>query len=217
MNGTEDSPISIYLSAYSVASSIGTSREITIRVINFPTGSTFNRGTFNGQFWTLSPTDFGELELHLPKHFSGIFEITAEALYSDVPRGRVGRVQVTVQPVPDIPSLRVTHSLCIESGQVEFTISTSLSDSDGSEALWVSVLGLPENSQLSAGHISMDGEYILELADLQGSIIATIPSTGNISITFIAMATEMLNNSTASTNVTISLSKCQEGTLDNLP
>ena len=187
---------------------------LTIRIINFPPGSTFNRGSPSGQFWVLTQSDFGEIELFLPEHSSGRFEITAEALYAYSSHGRVGTVQFTVQPVADVPNLTVTHSPCIDSGSVIFSISSSLVDSDGSETLVVVVAGLPSGSQLSAGHVSEEGDYILDVADLQRSIMATIPPTslGNISIIFTATAAETLSNSTASTNTTISLSKCQEGT-----
>ena len=213
LNVTEDSPITIYLSAYSSSSGVDTSSEITIKVIDFPAQSRFSRGIFDGQFWILTSDDFGEVDLLLPEHLSGTFEITAEALYTNTSVGRIGTVQFTVQPVPDAPSLSVTLSPCIDSGNLVFMISSSLVDSDGSESLVVRVSGLPIGSQLSDGQVNAEGDYILEPAELERSITATLPMTflNTINIGFTATATETLNNSTSSTITNASISKCPEG------
>ena len=218
INTTEDNPVTIYLSAYSVDGSTETSNGLTIRITTFPSGSTFNRGHLSDEFWVLNHNNFGEIQLQLPEHSSGTYEITAEALYAGTSRTRVGTVQFMVQAIADAPSLDVTHSSCIESGSVSFMISSSLVDSDGSEMLLVTVTNLPTGSQLSAGSIN-GGDYILDPANLRGSITAIIPPSllGNISIVFIATAIEVLNNSTASTNTTVSLSKCPEGIINALP
>ena len=216
LNGTEDSPVVIYLSAHTIA---GTSRRLTIRITSFPFGSILNRGTFDGQFWILTSADFGQIDIVLPEHSSGLFEITAEAVYADSFHGRIGTVQFTVEALADAPNLHVTHSPCIDSGSVVFMINSSLVDSDGSETLTVAVSGLPTGSKLLAGHVNEEDTYILDAADLQRSITATIPSTSftnTISIGFIATATEIANNSSASTNASVSLSKCQEGIYNNI-
>lgn len=210
-NGTEDSAIAIYLSAHTVA---GTSTGLIIRITNFPSGSTFNTGNFDGQIWILDPAYFGQNYIILPLHSSGLFEITAEAAYANALHGRIGTVQFTVEAIADAPSLYVTHSPCIDSARVVFMISSSLADSDGSEKLTVTVSGLPTGSQLSVGHISEEGNYILSEADVQRTITAAIPSTPHtdtINIIFTASATEIANNHSASTNTSVSLSKCQTG------
>jgi hypothetical protein len=211
MDGTEDRPIAIYLSAHTIA---GTSVGLIIKITNFPSGSTFNTGNFDGQIWILDPAYFGHNYIILPLHSSGLFEITAEAAYANALHGRVGTVQFTVEAVADAPTLYVTHSPCFDSAHVVFMISSSLADSDGSETLTVAVLGLPTGSQLSVGHINEDDNYILSEADLQRSITATIPSTSNrdtININFTAIATETANNQSASTNASVSINKCPTG------
>ena len=216
MNATEDNPISVYLSAHSIASSIEMSNEFTIRITKFPTGSTFSIGYLSGNVWILTHTDFGEIQLQLPEHSSGNYEITAEALYIGTSHGRVGTVQFMVQAIADAPSLDVTHSSCIESGRASFIVRSSLVDSDGSETLLVTITNLPSGSLLSAGRVNEEGEYILDPADLQGSVTVTLPPSwvsSNISIVFIATATEAVDNSTDSTNTTISLMECPKSNI----
>ena len=209
MNASEDNPVSIYLSA---RSSDSASRNIFINITEFPTGSMFSRGTFNGQFWILTSDDFGNVELFLPEHLSGTFEITAEAFYTNTSAVTVGTVQFTVQSVPDAPTLSVLASPCIDSGSLTLIVNSSLVDSDGSESLVVTVSGLPIGSQLSAGQVNEKGNYTLQPAELQRSIIVSmLPSSLNtVNIDIIATTTEMSNNRTTSTNTTASVNKCPE-------
>ena len=209
MNASEDNPVSIFLSALSSDSA---SREIIINITEFPTGSTFSRGTFNGQFWILTSDDFGEVQLFLPDHLSGTFEITAEALYTNTSVGTIDTVQFTVQSVPDTPTLSVLASPCIDSGNLTLIVNSSLVDSDGSESLVVAVSGLPIGSQLSAGQVNEMGNYTLQPAELQRSIIVSTlpPSINTVNIDIIATATEISNNRTASTSTTASVNKCPE-------
>ena len=212
LNVAEDSPVTIYLSAHSpIGSTDHLLSELIIKIIDFPSGSTFNRGTSSGHFWILTSNDFGEVELSLPEHLSGTFEITAEALYANSTDGRIGTVRFTVNPVADAPNLNVIHDPCIDSGSFSFEISSSLVDSDGSETLLITIAGLPSGSLLSAGSwVSQNGDFILEPSELQRSITATIPTTSinTININFIATSSEILNNSTASTSMTVSLDAC---------
>ena len=213
-NGTEDRAIAIYLSAHTVA---GTSEGLIIRITNFPSGSTFNTGNFDGQIWIITAAYFGHNYIILPLHSSGLFEITAEAVYANALQGRVGTVQFTVEAIADAPTLYVTHSPCFDSANVVFMITSSLADSDGSETLTVAVSGMPTGSRLSVGRINEDGDYILSEADLQRAITATVPSTSSrdtININFTASATETSNNKSAFTNSSVSIKKCQTGKLN---
>ena len=213
LNGTEDNPITLNISAQPFYSSINASTDLTIRIINFPLGSTFNRGTFDRQMWILNSTDFGEVELYLPQHSSGRFNITVEALYAGSNYTRMGTVNFSVQAVADAPSLNVIHDFCINSTIFTFSVNSTLADSDGSEMLLVTVSGLPTGTHLSAGQVDTKGDYTLEPGVLNRSIIATIPHTplDAITVGFTATTTEISSNSTASANTTVSLSRCKEG------
>ena len=210
LNVAEDSPVTIYLSAHSPVGSTDRLSELIIKIIDFPSGSTFNRGTSSGHFWILTSNDFGEVELSLPEHLSGTFEITAEALYAYSTNRRMGTVRFTVNPVADAPNLNVIHDPCVSSGSFSFVISSSLVDSDGSETLLITISGLPSGSLLSAGRVSQNGDFILEPSELQRSITATIPTTSinTININFIATSSEILNNGIASTSMSVSLDAC---------
>ena len=213
LNGTEDNPVTLNISAQTFYGGTNASTELTIRIINFPIGSTFNKGTFNRQIWILNSTDFGEVELYLPQHSSGRFNITAEALYARSNYTRMGTVYFSVQAVADTPTLNVIHDFCIQSRNFSFSINSTLVDSDGSEMLLITVSGLPSGTHLSAGRVDTKGDYTLEPAALNRSIVATIPHTplDAITVGFTAITTEKSSNSMASAHTTISLSRCKEG------
>ena len=214
LNGTEDRPVTVYLSAHIPGGSSSAPNELTVKITSYPSGSTFDRGMYDGQFWILTSADFGELQLSLPEHVSGIFEITAEAMLADSLSGRMGTVVFAVQPIADTPVISIVHhDECIYSGQFSFIVASSLVDVDGSEALTVTVSGLPSGSQLSAGRVTEQGDYILESVKPLTTITATVPSNfaEGIDISLTATSTEQLSSSTASTNVILSLSKCVEG------
>lgn len=211
LNGTEDNPVTIYISAYSVDNA---SSQLIIRIISFPLGLRLSVGTFNGNIWILDATEFGDVELILPQHSSGRFEITAEVLYAESNSTWIATAQFTVLAVADVPTLNVIHNPCIDAGSFVFSINSTLIDSDGSETLLVTVSGLPSGTQLSAGKTNEQGIYSLEPAELKRSIIATIPfsSLDALTIVVTSTATETSNNSTASTSTAISVSHCQQGT-----
>ena len=214
LNGTEDNPVTIYISAYSVDGSANASIQLIIRIISFPPGSRLSVGTFNGKIWILDAAEFGDVELILPQHSSGRFEITAELLHVKSNSTWIATAQFTVLAVADAPTLNVIHNPCIDTGSFVFSINSTLVDLDGSEMLLVTVSGLPSGTQLSAGQVNEEGIYSLEPAELKRSIIATIPASSldTLTIVFTSTATETSNNSTASTSTAISVSHCQQGT-----
>ena len=205
--------MTIYISAHSPGRDIDMSSGITIRITEFPPRSTFRSGIYNGQYWILTSSDFGEVELSLPEHSSGTFEITAEALYANSSMGRMGTVQFTVQPVADAPILAVSHSPCIDSGSIVFTITSSLVDSDGSESLSVRVSGLPSGSLLSAGQVNAEGDYVLQADQLQTPITANLPVNylNDVDVEFTATASEAFTDSIASTVINASIIQCAGG------
>ena len=214
LNGTEDTPITVYLSAHIPNSQSDNSSGLTIRITDYPSGSNFSKGVHDGQFWTFTSLDFGELQLFLPQHLSGNFEIAFQALSADSQIGRMGIAQFTVQPIADTPDISIVHrDRCIESGHFSFTIASSLVDVDGSEVLTVSVSGLPSGSQLSTGRVTKEGDYILDSLEPLTVITATVPFMFDeeININLTATATERMTLSAASAYVSISLNKCVEG------
>ena len=220
-NGTEDSPVSMYISAHNPGSISDMSSGLTVRIISFPPGSTFSRGSYNGEFWTLTSSNFGSVDLFLPSDLSGQFEISAEAISIDLSSRRVGTVQFSVQPVVDTPFINVVqHDDCIESetGQFTFILASFLVDNDGSETLTVIVSGMPNGTWLSVGQANEQGDYIIRSVERLTMINAEIPSSSadDITVTLIATATETLTNGMSSTNATISISKCVEGRFEHI-
>ena len=217
INGTEDSPVSMYISAHFPGTISDASSGLSVRITSSPSGSTFSRGSYNGEFWTLTSTEFGSVDLFLPSDLSGEFEISAEALSEDLSSRRVGTVQFSVQPVVDTPFINVVqHDNCIESdtGRFTFTLASFLVDNDGSEVLTVIVSGMPNGTRLSVGQANEQGDFIIRSVEQLTMISADIPYSDDditVTVTVVAIATESLTNSMSSTNATISISKCVEG------
>ena len=61
---------------------------LEILVENVPVGSTFSTGTRNGSRWVFTPEDFGEVELSLPKDYSGTFSLEITAVTQAASRRR---------------------------------------------------------------------------------------------------------------------------------
>ena len=117
--------------------------------------------------------------------------------------GGLSQAQVTVHvdPVADAPVVTV-HDVTAEAGQpVPLDIAAALTDTDGSEVLSLTLSGLPEGSQLSAGTANPDGSFTLGADDLS-HLLLTPPegATGDLELTVVAVATELANGDTATTS-----------------
>ncbi|MAN79766.1 MAG: hypothetical protein CMF64_05170 [Magnetovibrio sp.] len=78
-------------------------------------------------------------------------------------------------------------------------ITASLTDSDGSESLSVTIGGVPDGASLSAGTDNGDGTWTVSGDDLEG-LSLSVPFDGEVEafdLTFTATATEQSNNSMA--------------------
>ncbi len=91
-----------------------------------------------------------------------------------------------------------------EDTAIALDLSAALTDTDGSESLSVTVAGLPEGAELSAGEDNGDGTWTLEPGDLDG-LTLTPPQdyNGNFTLQVTATATEAANGDTASTAIEV--------------
>ncbi|MEQ8320498.1 MAG: tandem-95 repeat protein, partial [Rhodospirillales bacterium] len=86
------------------------------------------------------------------------------------------------------------------------TITSALSDADGSETLSVTVAGVPAGATLSAGADNGDGSWTLSANELAGLTIS-VPGEGEgaIDLTVTATATELSNGNAAAVSQTLTL------------
>ena len=77
------------------------------------------------------------------------------------------------------PQLVVGNAIGYEDNAIPINISTSLTDSDGSESLSITISGVPDGATLSAGTDNGDGTWTLEEGDLDG-LTVTPPTDSDI-------------------------------------
>ena len=207
--GIEDVPIVIFLSA-SVSSgntTITDSDELVVYVTQYPEGAAFNKGTYNGTVWSFNSTEFGELKLSLPEHFSGSIVLLVIASHRGI--SREGSLSLVVEPVADPPTLTI-EEVCYEPSVdiINLTIASSLVDQDGSESLVIIVANVPDIATLSVGQVNENGEYIVELEELHELSIELVQDFEPFNITVSALSTEEMNSDNAYTNVSIFIDFC---------
>ena len=206
--GIEDVPVVIFLSASpSSENTTAVYDEIVVYISLLPEGSAFNKGSFNGTIWRFNSTEFGEIELTLPKHFSGSVAVLAVASHQGV--SREGTLGLVIEPVADPPTLIIGET-CHEArlGTVNLTIASDLVDQDGSESLVIVISDLPGVASLSVGQMKENGEYIVELEDLPRLFIESVEEFEPFNLTVSALSTEEVNFDTAYTNKTSLIDIC---------
>ena len=77
------------------------------------------------------------------------------------------------------PELVVGDAIGYEDNAIPINISTSLTDTDGSECLSITISGVPEGATLSAGTDNGDGTWTLEESDLEG-LTVTPPTDSDL-------------------------------------
>jgi len=122
-----------------------------VTIGNVPTGAVLSAGTDNGDgTWTVDAGDLAGITITPPQDSDEEFtlsvtgtDVTGITQTLDVP--------VTVHAVADRPNLDVTSSIGDEDTSIPLTISSNLTDTDGSETLSLSIdiIGIPEGAKLT--------------------------------------------------------------------
>jgi hypothetical protein len=103
---------------------------------------------------------------------------------------------VNVAPKSDLPTVEIDSSIeGIVNSDISLNIQASLSDSDGSETLSVTISDLPENAILTKGEVNDDGSWVLSGEDLE-DLQLQLPDSymGIFTLTVAVTATETQNN-----------------------
>ncbi len=87
VTATEDEPILIQIAA--AIPGTDDTDGLEVYVDNIPTGSTFSRGSQEGNRWIFTPLEFGEVQLDLPPGFSGMLNLEITAVTPGASRQRL--------------------------------------------------------------------------------------------------------------------------------
>ncbi len=205
VSGAEDTSIPLNISA-SLNDTDG-SEVLSITISGVPTGASLSAGTnMGGGVWQLTPAQLTGLALTPATNMSGPINLTVSATSSEAGTTATTTVTstVTVNGVADAPVVTAPPVSGVENTPVALNIAASLTDTDGSETLSVTISGVPIGATLSAGTNLGGGVWQLTPAQLPGLMYNPAPNTsGLISLTVSATASE--NGTTATTTTTSSV------------
>jgi len=200
VTGDEDQPIPLKVSAALVDTD--GSETLTVRILGVPAGASLSHGTRQPDgSWNVPPGDLAHLSITPPDNFSGTIKLTLEATVRESSNGstaiRSVGFQVDVEDVSDAPLVSVRDATGREDEWAALDLRAALTDTDGSETLAVTIIGVPADARLSHGSRASDGSWKVlpeELADL--AILPPENFSGTINLTLRATSLSQ-NGSTA--------------------
>ncbi len=194
IQGTEDGVIALSLNVAS--GDADGSEAITVSISGLPEGARLLDA--QGQDITdpsaMTPDQLAGLQLVPPLNFSGTIDLTVSATSSEdgTQATSTETFSVAVIGVADAPTLDVVQAEGLEGQEVPLSISSVLTDTDGSETLSIEISGLPQGFTLSDGTNTYSGSPVsIPAASL--SSLALIPLAGfagSVALSVTATATE---------------------------
>ena len=194
VSGAEDTAIGLDITP-SLSDTDG-SETLSVVISNVPEGATLSSGVDQGDgSWIVDPSELAGLSVTPPSDFSGSFDLEVSVTSTEADGDSstsTSSFTVDVSGVADTPGLSVGDS--VEGGQGEeipLDIASSLSDTDGSESLQITVSGLPAGLSLSAGVENADGTWTLSPDELEGLTLNPTPgAVGRFQLEVVATATD---------------------------
>ena len=147
------------------------------QVSGLPQGASLNLGTeLSPGLWQVATADLraGLVTLRPAENSDADFTLTLKATITDTGNGTsvsreiTGTHQVSVAAVADAPVVVAGAANGLEDHAVALNLSASLVDTDGSETLTVSILGVPDGFTLSHGTSIGGGTWTVPAASLSG-------------------------------------------------
>jgi hypothetical protein len=179
------------------------------RIAGVPAGAVLSQGIqVSPGVWDVSTAELraGRISVTPPPDSDADFTLSITAMLSDTGNGQtVSRVvtgshAITVTAVADAPLAAAAFTSGFEDQPIALSFSAALRDTDGSESLGLSLLGVPAGAVLSRGRRAADGSWTLAPADL-AELTLTPPRdfSGTIALTLRAMAQDRDNSSATTT------------------
>lgn len=177
------------------------SETLSINIDDLPEGARLSAGTENPDgSWTVSPGQLAGLALTVAAG-TAAFSLSVSATTTEND-GDTATVNTTLDvTVPDTdtnasdPNLAAANASGVEDaiGGIALDISSSLTDTDGSEELSITISGVPDGATLSAGTNIGGGSWSLEPGDL-ANLSVTPPADSNEDFTLNVSATSTEEN-----------------------
>jgi len=205
---TDVSGVTYELDVSAALSDTDGSETLSVTISDVPDGVTLNAGTDNGDgTWTLEPGDLADLEMTVPDGTEA-FDLTVAATASE-DDGDTSTTTATISvdsadTGAEEAELSASDAAGSEDTAIALDIDASLTDTDGSETLSITISGVPDGAELSAGTDNGDGTWTLDAGDLDG-LTVTPPADSNedFSLTVSATTTETSTGDTATTTTTL--------------
>ncbi len=164
---------------------------LSITISGIPDGAVVSAGTVNQDgSVTLTPDQLDGLTITPPADSNVDFDltVTATAQDGDDIAETTGTLSVDVLGVADDPTLATQDVAGTEDTSIPLTITTGLTDTDGSESLSITISGLPEGASLNAGVVNDDGSVTLTPDQLAG-LTLTPPADSDVDFALTVTAT----------------------------
>lgn len=225
-SGNEDTAIPLTIST-AVTDTDGSEEITSVLISGVPAGATLNNGTdLGGGVWQLTQADLTGLTITPPANYSGSFPLTITSTATEVnlsdtefdltnnEADATTVINVTVVPVADPPTLEVQDAQVKEDGSVALQVNATLTDTDGSEYLTVSISGIQPgwgvDTTASGGtYDAATGTWSVTLApgaNFSGGPTLSPPADSDADLTGLvvtATSTEVANGDAASTTDSI--------------
>jgi hypothetical protein len=190
--GAENASIPLAINAG--LADLGSRETLSISISGLPDGATLSAGVHNSdRTWTLTGDQLAGLTLTPAQNSGADFTLAITATAHDTVTGveahAAAQLPVTVidavptvtpTPIPSVtaPNLAVSAAVGAENVSIPLAINVGLIDVSNTEALSVSISGLPDGATLSAGMHNPDGTWTLTGDQLAGLTLTPASNSG---------------------------------------
>ncbi|WP_417825104.1 hypothetical protein, partial [Thalassospira lucentensis] len=200
-SGSEDSAIALSIDT----ELLDDSESLSITISGVPDGASLSAGADNGDgTWSLTPEQLEGLTITPADDFSGEINLTVLVSTTDGDDTAVLMEELTVDVggTADAPTLETSDASGSEDSAIALDIDAGLTDS--SEALTVTISGVPNGAILSAGTDNGDGTWTLSSGDLDGLTITPADDfSGSFDLGVIAQSADGENVTNVSDTITV--------------
>ena len=120
--------------------------------------------------------------------------------------------QISFDDVQITNNTSQTENLAIDIEAIPLTISSALTDTDGSESLSITITGVPTGATLSAGTDNGGGSWTLTPAQLTGlTLTPALNDDSDFQLTVTATATDGSDTSIASDTIAVTVNSINDG------
>ncbi|WP_291297385.1 hypothetical protein [Elioraea sp.] len=209
-SGVEDGAIPLTISA-ALVDTDGSETLTTVTISGLPPGASLTAGTVQGNgSWVLTPAQLSGLALIPAANWSGTATLSISATARETANGDEATTTITrtltVTGVADAPSLSVVDAAGTEGTTIPLTLAASLTDTDGSEVLSVTIAGVPSGFTLSAGSDLGGGRWSVPPAALATLALAAPTGwVGTFSLAITARAQEGASSAETVRSLTVTI------------